>query len=76
MGDEVIVPSNVRHRREYGRKGSSLRTAQCCFQNLAVLLFSTAVVFGGTLLQSFDQVIEQISDDELRHVHFPLLCYQ
>jgi hypothetical protein len=36
-----------------------------------VLLFSTAVVFGRTLFQSFDQVIGQISDDELRHVHFP-----
>jgi hypothetical protein len=36
-----------------------------------MLLFSTAVVFSSALLQSFDQVIRQISDDELRHVHFP-----
>jgi hypothetical protein len=73
VADEVIVPSHVRHRREDGRKASTLRPAQCCFQNLAVLLFSTAIVFGRTLLQSFDQVIGQISDDELRHVHFPIL---
>jgi len=38
-----------------------------------MLLFSTAIVFSSALLQSFDQVIRQISDDELRHVHFPIL---
>ena len=71
MANEVLVPPYVRHRREYGRKTSTLRPAQCGFQNFPVLLFSTAVVFGRPLFQSFDQVIGQISDNELRHIHFP-----
>ena len=66
MADEVIVPSHVWHRREYGCQATPLRSTQSCFQNFPVLLFGTAVVFGRTLFQSLDQVIGQISDDKLR----------
>jgi hypothetical protein len=70
LSGEVLIVSNVGHGREYRRQASTLGPTQCSFQNFPVFLLGAAVVLSRTLLQSCDQVIGQITNNELRHVHF------
>jgi hypothetical protein len=64
---EVLVFADIGNSSENFGQGTPAGSAENCLEDFAMLLLGTAAMLGGAALEFLDEVLGEITDNELGH---------